>query len=164
MFTKINDIVRSFYYGIKNLKKWFPIIWKDRDWDYFYLYKILKFKLERMEYLQRKYGYAVDSNKIADQIKLCINLLDRILKDEYSDMVFKKHDKKWGKLQMVFKPLEDNPNFSELLKRENVITEEDKKQERKEFAKLIQIEDNLKKQDIDLLFDTMKKYSQRWWD
>ena len=38
---------RDFIEGIKNLIKWFPIIWKDRNWDHSYIYEILKFKLKK---------------------------------------------------------------------------------------------------------------------
>ncbi len=54
MGNKINNFFRSIKYGIKNLITWFPIIWKDRDWDHWYLYKILRFKLIQMENLQRE--------------------------------------------------------------------------------------------------------------
>ena len=32
--------------GIKNLWKWFPVIWKDRDWDNYFIFEALKFKLK----------------------------------------------------------------------------------------------------------------------
>ena len=35
------------YYGIKNLITWFPVIWKDRDWDDYYILEILKFKINK---------------------------------------------------------------------------------------------------------------------
>ena len=34
--------------GIKNIVTWFPVIWKDRQWDYVYLLKILDKKLGLM--------------------------------------------------------------------------------------------------------------------
>jgi len=27
-------------YGLKNLYKWFWVIWKDRDWDHHYIYQV----------------------------------------------------------------------------------------------------------------------------
>lgn len=37
---------KEFARGIKNLWRWFPIIWKDRDWDHTYIYKIIETKLQ----------------------------------------------------------------------------------------------------------------------
>ena len=36
------DIIR----GVKNLIRWFPTIWKDRDYDHSYIYEVLRVKLE----------------------------------------------------------------------------------------------------------------------
>ena len=38
-----SDIIQ----GVKNLIKWFPTIWKDRDYDQFYIYEVLRVKLEK---------------------------------------------------------------------------------------------------------------------
>jgi hypothetical protein len=35
-------------YGVRNLWRWAPIIWRDRDWDHGYLSRILEFKLYTM--------------------------------------------------------------------------------------------------------------------
>jgi len=36
--------------GVKNLYKWFPIVWKDRDHDHYFIYETLRFKLEQHAY------------------------------------------------------------------------------------------------------------------
>lgn len=68
--------------GVKNLIKWFPIIWKDRDFDRDYLYDIMYFKMSNMEEFF-KYGrtYSVDAKIYGEQIGECKNLLKRV-KDE----------------------------------------------------------------------------------
>ena len=38
----LNNIIQ----GIKNLLYWFPIIWKDRNFDEHFIYEILKHKLK----------------------------------------------------------------------------------------------------------------------
>ena len=165
MVRKIKNIPRSIKYGIQNLIKWFPIIWKDRDWDHWYLYKTLQFKLIQMEKLQREHGVAVSSEKIAGQIQTCVNLLDRLIEDEYHEMVFKNHDKKWGKSHFNWTDCKDKEGYSKLhITRDNVKTDKDKEQERKEFIRYCKNEEELKKQDLDYLFKTMNKYIQGWWD
>ena len=92
---------RNIKYGIENLMCWIPIIWKDRDWDHWFLYKVLQHKLKQMIKLQRKYGHSINSNDYADQMQLCVNLLERIITDEYLDNALIPHEKKWGQSEMI---------------------------------------------------------------
>lgn len=148
---------RSIKHGIKNLYNWFPVIWDDYNWDESTILTILKFKLDRMEKAFRsKHAMAVGSEKAADQMKMCSVALDRLIKDDYT--AFNKHNEKWGEASMEFEKNKLN------IKRPNVITEKDEKQERKEFKDCCEHEDYLIKQDLEFLFDTMKKHIRTWWD
>jgi hypothetical protein len=150
-----------------NLKKlrWIPIIWKDQDWDHWYLYKIIQVKLKHMEEYQRKYGISVNNNDYADQMKVCINLLERLIKDDYMENAFKNHDVKWGESSLTFSPLPENDKLSSIgIKREKAITAEEIEQERKEAKRLYKHADKLQQQDLDILFSNMKKQILGWWD
>lgn len=144
--------------GVLNLIKWVPVIWQDRDWDYIFIYRILYFKLKEMEKYQRRDGIVKNHKKIADQIRLCVLLLNRLLKDEYLDNAFINHDKKWGNLETSFK----DKKFDVI--RGKVITEEDSIQERKESKRLYEHSDDMSCQDSDMLFERMNKHIQGWWD
>jgi len=163
---KIKTFFRSIKYGIENLIIWAPVIWKDRDWDHWYLYKMLKFKLIRMENLHRKYGHSVNSIKTADQIKICAKLLERLIEDEYDEHVFKNHNEKWGETHFHWDECKNKKGYSSLriTRRDNVNTNKEEEQERKEFNRLCKHEDKLRKQDIDYLFKLMNKHIQGWWD
>jgi len=76
--------LKNIFYSIKNLIKWFKIIWNDRDWDHNYLYYILKFKLERMRDYNKKYGHCVNSNITAQRINKCVKILDKLIEDDFS--------------------------------------------------------------------------------
>lgn len=69
--------------GIKNIWKWLPIIWQDRDWDYGFMLKILVFKLENMEWFMRNKGMCVPAVDIADEIKETLIIGKRLLDDNY---------------------------------------------------------------------------------
>lgn len=151
-------------YGIQNLITWFPVIWKDRDWDFFFIWIILHKKLDLMEKNIRSNGHHVNHERDADQIKLCVNLIKRLMDDNYHENVFLHHDKKWGETHMVWNKT-DNPELSSLeLKRDNVKTKEDILEERKEFSRLSPNVEQQKQQDIDYLFNYMAKHIQCWWD
>jgi hypothetical protein len=123
-----------------------------------------------MEKSIRLHGHHVYHLRDAKQIKLAINLLDRLMKDDYHENVFKYHDEKWGDTHFNWKEL-DGEEFGYKEKvsalditRDNVKTDKDKEQERKEFRRLSPKVEEQRKQDIDFLFDYMKKHIQGWWD
>lgn len=62
---------------IKRFFLYLPIIWRDEDWDYDYLYQLIKFKLERMAIAQDNDDLHVDSKRRATQIRICLAYLDR---------------------------------------------------------------------------------------
>jgi len=157
---------KAVYHGITNIVIWFPVIWNDKNWDQFYFYKIIKIKLIQMEKYHRNYGISVNSNKTAKKIKLCINLLNRIIDDSYINNVMDPHDKKWGEMKMIFKKGSPDNTLYEFkeFQVKNAVTEKEKIQENKERLRLYKHSDNLKKQDLDMLFIKLRKYIEYWWD
>ncbi len=89
---RIKNCWYNIRYGLRNLRIWFRIIWNDRDWDYEFLYRILKHKLLRMEYLFRNDAMVGDSEEMADQMDRCIIILDRLIEDKY----FEEAEEKLG--------------------------------------------------------------------
>ena len=164
---KISD-VRNLWYslklGIENLFKWTPVIWRDRDWDHHFLFEILAFKISNMERSFRKYGHHVEAEKDANNMSMCVETLHRLMEEDYQKKAFKKHDEKWGEPSLKFID-SDKKDFKQLLiERPNVKTKEDEEQERKEFRYCLKEEERLTKQDIDYIFDMLKKHIREWWD
>ena len=96
LFSKIRSTYFNIKYGIENLIKWFPIIWNDRDWDYYFLIKLMRFKTEQMSKLHKEYGHCLDSSKYAKQLKKVSIALKRIEEDDYmyqEDKVFNRSPK-----------------------------------------------------------------------
>lgn len=152
-------------YGIKNLIRWFPIIWKDRNWDHIFIYQILRHKLYLQQKHIREHNIHVGAERDADRMKMCVNLLDRLIEDNYHENASTNHDKKWGESKFEFIPCEDDPNLSKLnIVYKNVKTDQDEEQERKDFRRAMEHEKYLREQDKNMLFDTMKKYIEGWWD
>ncbi len=169
MFWKIRRFIKDLpyhiKYGIKNLIQWFPVIWKDRQWDYLFIYLILRHKLHLTEQMTRKYGHHTKHIQDADKIKKCVLLLDRLIEDDYHENIFKHYDEKWGEMEVIYKDSTDYPDCCEVdMKYPNVKTKEDEILKSKEYKLLSNKPEELKKQDIDLLFKLMRKNIQTWWD
>lgn len=164
---KIRDI-RYFFKdcktGIKNLIIWLPVIWKDRWWDPWFFYVVLHKKLSLMEKNIRQYGNHVGSEKDADKIKRCIYILNRLIKDEYHEIASKNYYKKWGESEFEFIDTDD-PEYSELkITYPFVKTEADEKRQKYELTQLVKKEEDLINQDLEILFELLRKNIRSWWD
>lgn len=73
---------RDIAQGFRNLWKWLPIIWKDRDWDDFYIFEVLKYKIKNTaDYTEKKQRF-VGWEKEVRYMRICVKLIER-LQDEY---------------------------------------------------------------------------------
>lgn len=155
----------DFKTGVKNLISWFPIVWKDRQWDHQFIYAILRHKLHLTEQFIRHNGVHINNIKDADKIKKCVLLLDRLIKDEYHENVNRYYYERWGEPEMIFEDSEEHPGCKTVdLKYPNVKTKEDEKVNTKQFKRNFKIEQKLKEQDLDMLFKMMRKYIETWED
>jgi len=166
IFNKVKDYIRyDVPQGIENLIKWFPVIWKNRDWDHYFIYVILRHKLHLTETHIREHDIHTNAQQDAAKIKKCVILLDRLIADDYHDMAFKRHDEKWGEAELNFKDAPDYKDCVEaLITHKNVKTPEDKEKERKDFKTSYEHEQYLRNQDKEMLFTMMNKYIEGWWD
>ena len=76
----------------KNLLRWIPIIWNDEQWDHYYIFEILKYKLIFTAEHTRKYGYHIDSDYEADRMMLCVRLIEKIQNEEYMEELINDDD------------------------------------------------------------------------
>jgi hypothetical protein len=83
--SKSLDVYYNFKYGISNLFTWFKIIWSNRDYDQWYIYEILKFKLERQSKYIRNHDTIESNKEISDKINLIVKLIKLEQEDYYSN-------------------------------------------------------------------------------
>ena len=76
-------------YGVKNLYKWFWIIWKDRDWDHYYIFEVLKFKLEKQANHLAENGFHNNAQRDAELMMTCVRLIDKLQNEYYYDELCK---------------------------------------------------------------------------
>ena len=87
---------RDIAQGFRNLYKWFPIVWKDRDWDDHFIFEALKFKLKNTaNYFEEKQRFVGWEDEVK-YIRICEKLITRIQDDyyqtEYMDYVNMEFD------------------------------------------------------------------------
>ena len=82
-WSKIVYKVRGFFTSVGNLIKWFPIIWKDRDWDDHYIFEVFKFKLEKQAKYIKEKGFHTNSDLDAKRMMLCVKLMEKVQEEFY---------------------------------------------------------------------------------
>jgi hypothetical protein len=98
---------KYFKQGIKNIWYWFPIIWKDRNWDDHYIFEILKHKLKAQAKYIGKRDFHTRAQLDAKRMRLCIELINKVQEEEYSSEYMDYHrDRVW------FTDCEDRPGSS----------------------------------------------------
>ena len=133
------------FYRIKNFFKnlwWYRYeLWDDREGDFEYTLLLLKRKLMKSKKVGFPWGG--DGERHVKEISLCINLIDRILKDDY------------GTHGIIDRFWKDGIDWTKSL---NPLL--------MDFPKIHMYvhTQSMKEQDIELLFKTMRKYIQTWWD
>lgn len=102
-------ILRELKTGIRNLWIWLPIIWKDRDWDHFYIYEILEFKLKNQSNYIGRMDRHTRAKKDARDMLTCAELINRVKEGYYDGEYMDYHESEFN-----FLPIEDKPDFGEI--------------------------------------------------
>lgn len=76
MRSKLSQWYYNIKTGIKNIIRWFPIIWNDRDWDQAYLQRIIEQKLRFMAD-NTKHWHVVRADRSRREMLICAELLKR---------------------------------------------------------------------------------------
>ena len=87
----IIDIVKTTIEGFKNIIKWLPIIWKDRDWDDHFIWEILKTKLKHQADYISKQDRHTQAQYDAQKMRLCVSLIEKIQEDRKSTRLNSSH-------------------------------------------------------------------------
>lgn len=184
--TGIRQFFRNIKYGVKNLIKWFPTIWKDRDWDQVFIYTILAKKLE----FQAKYigdrDFHTESKRDAERMNLVVRLIN-LQQDEFYRMEYMDYEE----VEHWFEPVPEHPGYKEW-KHETISERYDEYFSKypRQYKKVLNGEGIFMKQKKDgyvvdsndkhrialeiahmnqerckkLLFKIMSDHIERWWD
>lgn len=83
---------RDIAQGIKNLIKWFPIIWKDRDWDHQFIFDILQFKLQNQAKYIGDHNRHTRAKEDAELMMKCVDLIEKVKTEFYQAEYMDYHE------------------------------------------------------------------------
>ncbi len=166
--------------GISNLIYWFPVIWKDRNWDDSYIFEVMIHKLKAQSKCIGNRDIHTAAKRDAEIMMTCVRLMEKIREEhyalEYSDyhkskFWFEPLQEKEGYSTMESRLIEEN--FDDYFKKyplihkrvlngEGVFPREDREEDKQIIAMNIgQINHERARK---LLFKIMEENIEGWWD
>ena len=86
----VGDQIKNIYFRarriirkIKNVFRWLPIIWRDENWDHYYIYEVLKWKIKFMSEAIRKRDNHTLAKYDADRMMLAFRLIEKVQNEDY---------------------------------------------------------------------------------
>jgi hypothetical protein len=161
--------IKQFFKRIYNLYRWFPIIWKDQDWDDFYIFEILKFKLKNQAEYISYHDRHTTAKRDAEIMMLCVRLIEKVQDEYYGTEYFDYHDSKFifinseshpGRYEMDVKELSEN--FDEYFKKYPRIYKQVKAENK--YRTALNIARANEERAHKLLFKILEQNIRRWWD
>ena len=165
--------IRYFLTGCKNVVRWVPTLYKDKDWDEWYIYTILQKKIEfqRKEIIYANRHMQVDRDN--RDMTIVLNLIERVKEDYYGIEYLDYSETKFR-----FEPIEGDDDRYSL--EQDVISENYDTYLKKypsSVRKVSKEKPDLNKEDLcfwvakhneekahNLLHRVLKERIRRWWD
>jgi hypothetical protein len=172
---------KDFIVGIKNLWKWAPVIWNDRDWDDYYIYEIIRNKIKfQADYIEKKDRHL--SAKRDSEIMRLVARLIKLQQDEFYGMEYMDYHK----TNFDFIPTDETEKYFTI--DDTLISENFQEYFNKyplQYKRVVSGEINRFKRSIDekddkliameiahenqerckkLIFKIMNEHIERWWD
>jgi hypothetical protein len=173
LWRKLNWRIRYFITGCKNIIRWIPTLYHDRDWDHSYIFTILQKKIEHQReeitYANRHTGVDRDNRDMT----IVLNLIERV-KEEYYNTEYLDYEES----KISFTPVEENPNLNQLnLTVNNESYDDFLKKYPSSVRSVLKEKDKISKRDLcfyvskhnqekahNLLFKILKERMRWWWD
>lgn len=174
--------LREFWRGVKNLWRWFPVIWKDRDWDDHYIWEILKIKLKHQSDYIGSRDIHIGAKYDAQKMMLCVRLIEKIQNEFYSSEYFDYHESEYnwipvdGETEYMKLDIETiSENYDEYFAKHKASVRKVLSDERYHIFKLDDSEDYKQrlamnvahyneKRAQELLFKILNRDIRGWWD
>jgi len=165
--------IRYFVGGIKNIFRWIPTLYKDKDWDEWYILTILQ---KKIEFQRKEIIYAnrhIDVDRDNRDMTIVLNLIERVKEEYYGTEHLDYEESKFR-----FEPVDED---RELYSMEQDIISENYDNYLKKYPSSVRIvlkeKPDLNKKDLcyyvakhnekkahNLLFKILKERMRWWWD
>lgn len=145
--------------GVKNVIYWFPIIWNDRQYDFEFLFIIMRAKFDRMidAFENNQIEYVEMDNHI-DQMKRCRKILDYLIEYDADMYVSEKLEQRFGKADIY---IDDSGQLH--VDYPKINTEKDEEAYDEYFDDLNKEEREEYDKKVNELFQIIRENHEGWW-
>lgn len=161
--------IKRFFYRIKRVIDFLPIIWKGFDFDYNYAIDLFQFQLKRTaDYIDKK-GNAINNKDIAAKIRTAIRLIDKVYDEDYTMEYYDHLEKLYGKTRHEFVELEEkdgngDPLYEMKIWNELAVDEKHQKEIDEIRHQMFLVGKDKQKRAHKLLWDFIEHNIEQWWD
>lgn len=149
------------------MKEWEKILKSDEDYDYYFILRILQYKLSRTRRCILENNIIADSKKVGREIREVEKLLEKVLKDKYDDDALKPLIAKYGPRRLRFKSIPiPGKNLSEckVSSAWDKLPTAQKNRAHRELRSAWQKANTRRLNDLRKAFDLIHKNIWGWWD
>ena len=173
LYGKLHWRIRYLIDGIKNIIRWMPTMYHDRDWDQWNIYNVLQKKIEFQRKELINANRHTDINRDNRDMTIVLNLIERVNEDFYGVEYLDYSESKFR-----FEPIEGDDEYYTM--EQDVISEnydEYIKKYQSSVRKVLKEKPDLDKKDLcfwvaihneekahDLLHRILKERIRHWWD
>lgn len=155
--------IQTFWWNIKNIIRWIPVLWNNFDFDFTYLLEVMEYKLQRLYEGIDHYQNHLYYKKDLFWINIAKTLINRIREDYYVDEMYLYYSSDWD---INFTPTNIIDNLDEYFnKNKNLykyVIEKYPEIERFSIACIMVTEKHKKAKN--LLFKILNEHIEEWWD
>lgn len=126
---------------VMRLRDYAPLLWEDRDWDYAYLLKMMRFKIQRMRSCIEKNNIIAHTEDLVVEMAQADVLLRNVV-DEDPDDEWSSHFSQWDTNIRRFKGCKNQ----------------------REHKKALKLSWEREKRNWHLFWRHLEKHLQGWWD
>jgi len=173
LYGKLHWRIRYVITGIKNIIRWMPTIYHDRDWDQWHIYNVLQKKIEFQRKELINANRHTNINRDNRDMTIVLNLIERVNEGFYGVEYLDYSESKFR-----FEPIEGDDEYYTM--EQDVISEnydEYIKKYQSSVRKVLKEKPDLDKKDLcfwvarhneerahDLLHRILKERIRYWWD
>ena len=163
MAEQLKSLWYWFKNGLTNWYKWGGVIWANREYDYSYLFAMLRHKLDLMKKHHEKHLSFEGVELEIEHLDTTIKALDRLLEDQYLERELESVNNKWGEPVMMYRSVDGDACQVDFIC-ENVVTERDAQKYHNDYQQALAKADQRQRDDLTLVCIMLEKHSLKWWD
>ena len=156
--------IKRKFWQIKNLIKWFPIIWNQYDFDNSYAIEVFMFQLNKIaNFLDSDGAYSVAAKANASSIRRVIKLMKDVDDEKFLMEYQKKFKKLYGKVGFNWDET-DNPSLKELKWEFPVVEGMTEEQLNNIYTEMLKESHAKQEKAHKLVWKLISNHIRGWWD